>query len=65
MADGVVTDADILAAFDRGGFDAIVKKLGKKWAVGMDERGYPGLFTTRRAAVDWATGWIRILREAS
>jgi len=57
-------NAEIVAEFDRLGFLAIVKKSGRKWAVGYEDRGHPGLFTTRQQAVQWAAGWIAILREA-
>lgn len=57
-------DSIIIHEFDRHGFDAIVKKCGSKWAVGFEDRGYPGLFNTRKQAVEWATRWIAILRES-
>lgn len=36
---------------------ALVKKVGRKWAVSFRSFGPPNLFPTKTAAVDWASRW--------
>lgn len=43
------------------GYTALVRKIGRKWAVQFREFGFPDLLSTKTGAEERAAAWVREL----
>lgn len=56
---------DLQNAWNMFGPAAVVRKLGRKWAVEFRGQGYPGVFATKDDATQWARQWVREAKAAA